>query len=458
MQEWQCTFLPRASDDSKAGFTAHIPNKRGMTDFQFDPTPLRARFPSLSLTLDAHPAVFFDNPGGTQVPEAVIDAVSSYYKSANANVGGAFETSRRTDSVVAEARAAAADLLNAPGPETIVFGPSMTALTFHLARSLAESIQPGDEVVVTALDHDANVAPWADLEAAGAKLHVVPVHLTDGTLDMDCLASVLSPRTKLVAVTHASNAVGTVPDVAQIIQMAHAVGALVFVDAVQYAPHGPIDVQTLDCDFLACSPYKFFGPHAGILYGKAEHLRRLTPHKVKPSKDAIPYRWELGTLNHEGLAGVSAAIAYLESIGTQYGLPFQAEYAAQGHTGRRLTLKTALAAVRAYEQTLSRHLITSLQSIPDIKIYGLTDPARLDERLPTVAFTWPRLTPRETAEYLAEFGICVWSGNYYALRLVEALGLEGSGGAVRVGLAHYNTIDEIDRMIAALQGVPQVKA
>lgn len=426
--------------------------------FQFDPLPLRARFPSLSLMLDARPAVFFDNPGGTQVPESVIDAVSSYYKSANANVGGAFATSRRTDAVVAKARAAAADLLNAPGPETIVFGPSMTALTFHLARSLAETIQPGDEVVVTALDHDANVAPWADLEAAGAKLRVVPVHLADGTLDIDCLASALSPRTRLVAVTHASNAVGTVPDVAQITQRAHEFGALVFVDAVQYAPHGPIDVQKLGCDFLACSPYKFFGPHAGILYGKAEHLERLTPHKVKPSKDSIPYRWELGTLNHEGLAGVTAAIAYLERIGTLYGSPFQAGYEALGYTGRRLTLKTAMAAVRAYEQTLSQHLLTGLQSLPDIKIYGLTDPARLDERLPTVAFTWPRLTPRETAEYLAAHGICVWSGNYYALRLMEALGLEGCGGAVRVGLAHYNTTQEIDRMVAALQSVPKVNA
>ena len=200
-----------------------------------------------------------------------------------------------------------------------------------------------------------------------------------------------------------------------------------------------------------------FGPHAGILYGKAEHLKRLTPHKVKPSKDAIPYRWELGTLNHEGLAGVTAAIAYLHSIGERFGLPFGAEYQAQGYAGRRLTLKTAMAAVRAYEQPLSRHLITSLQSIPDIKIYGLTDPARLDERLPTVAWTWPRLSPRETAEYLASFGICVWSGNYYALRLMEALGLEGHGGAVRVGLAHYNTTEEVDRMIAALRDVPQAK-
>ena len=424
-----------------------------MLDAEFDPSPLRREFPSLALTLDANPAVFFDNPGGTQVPSAVIEAVSNYYKTSNANVGGAFETSRRTDRVVADARQAMADLLNAPGPETIVFGPSMTALTFHLARSLAETIQPGDEVVVTALDHDANIAPWTDLEAVGAILRVVDVDLANATLNMDSFARALSPRTKLVAVTHASNAVGTVPPVAALTRLAHECGALVFVDAVQYAPHGPIDVQKLDCDFLACSPYKFFGPHAGVLYGKAEHLTRLTPHKVKPSKNATPYRWELGTLSHESLAGVSAAISYLAGIGEQFGGPFGADYAAQGYAGRRLTLKTAMAAVRTYEQTLSQHLISGLLTLPDVTIYGLTDLERLDERLPTVAFTWPRLSPRETAEYLASRGICVWSGNYYALRLMEAFGLEERGGAVRVGLAHYNTAEEIDRMIAALRDV-----
>ena len=426
-----------------------------MTTFEFDPAPLRAQFPSLSLTLDGHPAVFFDNPGGTQVPQSVIDAVSGYYAHANANVGGAFETSRRTDDIVAEARRAVADLLNAPGPETIIFGPSMTALTFHLARSLAETIAPGDEVVVTALDHDANVAPWTDLEAAGATVKVVPIHLADGTLDMAAFQNALSARTRLVAVTHASNAVGTVPDVKRIVEMAHAVRALVFIDAVQYAPHGPIDVQDLDCDFLACSPYKFFGPHQGVLYGKAEHLTRLKPHKVRPSKDSLPYRWELGTLSHESLTGVTAAVAYLEGVGTRFGAPFAAEWVRRGFAGRRLTLKTALSAIRAYEQTLSRHLLAGLQSLPDVTMYGLADLNRLDERLPTVAFTWPRLSPRETAEYLARRGFCVWSGNYYALGLMEAFGLEGHGGAVRVGLAHYNTPEEIDAMIAALHQVPQ---
>jgi len=415
----------------------------------FDPTPLRAQFPSLSLTLDGHPAVFFDNPGGTQVPNRVIEAVADYYRSSNANVGGAFATSRRTDAVVAGARAAVADLLNAPGPETIVFGPSMTALTFHLARSLAETIKPGDEVVVTTLDHDANVAPWLDLEASGAVIRVIDIHPEDGTLDMEGLQAALSPQTRLVAVTAASNAVGTMPDVARIIQMAHEVGALVFVDAVQFAPHAPVDVQALDCDFLACSAYKFFGPHMGVLYGKAEHLTRLTPHKVRPSKDAIPYRWESGTLNHEGLAGVTAAVDYLAGVGERFGPPAP---------DRRLQLKAAMSAIREYEQTLSRRLLEGLKAIGDITIYGLTDSARLDERLPTVAFTWPRLAPRETAEYLAARGFCVWSGNYYALGLMERLGLEGYGGAVRVGLAHYNAVAEIDRMVAALQDVPKASA
>ena len=428
---------------ASAKFIRDLLNEKAMK--AFDPTPLRVQFPALSQTLDGHPAVFFDNPGGTQVPQDVIDAVSDYYRRSNANVGGAFATSRRTDTVVARARQAVADLLNAPGPENVVFGPSMTALTFHLARSLAETITPGDEIVITTLDHDANVTPWTDLEAAGAVIRVVDVH-DDGTLDMDGLAEALSRRTRLVAVTHASNALGTVPNVTRVIRLAHDAGAQVFVDAVQYAPHGPIDVQALDCDFLACSAYKFFGPHVGILYGKMEALARLTPHKVRPAKDAVPYRWEQGTLNHEGLAGVTAAVDYLAGVIGQAG------------PERRVALGASMGAVRDYEQTLSRHLLDGLESLGDVQVYGLTDRARLGERLPTVAFTWPRLSPRQTAEWLADRGICVWSGNYYALRLMERLGLEGQGGAVRVGLAHYNTHAEIDRLIAVLQEVPKASA
>jgi cysteine desulfurase family protein (TIGR01976 family) len=419
----------------------------------FDPAPLRAQFPALSLELNGHPAVFFDNPGGTQVPLRVIDAVSHYYREQNANTGGAFETSRRTDEVVDDARRAMAVLLNAPGPGNIVFGPNMTTLTFHLARSIAHTIRPGDEIVVTDLDHDANVAPWMDLREQGAEVRVVPINKDDCAVNMEAMRGAITERTRLVAISHASNAVGTIPDVATITRLAHDVGAWVYVDAVQYAPHGPIDVQALGCDFLACSAYKFFGPHVGILYGKAEHLERLRPHKVRPSRDVTPWRWETGTLNHEGLAGTAAAVDYLAEVGKRCGAPWDEDCAASGFSGRGLTLKTAMRAIQEYERELSARLIRGLQELNGIRVYGITDPARFGERLPTVAFTWSRLSPRATVELLADNGICAWSGNYYALRLMEALGLEAEGGAVRIGLTHYNTVEEMDRLLGVLAKV-----
>ena len=420
----------------------------------------RRKFSSLAQTWEGQPAVFFDNPGGTQVPDSVIDATARYYREQNANVGGAFPTSRRTDDVVTRARQDMADLLNAASPHEIVFGANMTTLTFHLARSIADTIQPGDEVVVTNLDHDANVAPWTDLRAQGAVVKIVDIDTSDCTLPLENVQNALSERTKLVAITHASNAVGTVPDVAAIIRMAHDVGALVFVDAVQFAPHGPIDVQALDCDFLACSAYKFFGPHVGILYGKTAHLERLTPHKVRPAKNAIPYRWETGTLNHEGLAGVSAAVQYFSTITQGSNGNAETEAGTSVAVGephhkhrRHETLGKAMQMVKAYEETLSCYLLESLKTLDDITLYGIADPNRLAERVPTFAFTWPRLSPRSTVEHLARHGIAAWSGNYYALRLMEKLGLEAEGGAVRIGLAHYNTTEEIDRLIAALHEV-----
>ena len=420
----------------------------------FDVAAARRQFQSLAQTWNGLPATFFDNPGGTQVPDVVIEAVARYYREQNANVGGAFATSKRTDDVVTRARQDMADLLNASTPHEIVFGANMTTLTFHLARSLADTIQSGDEIVITNLDHDANVTPWTDLQAQGAVIKVVDIDPNDCTLPLENVRAALSKRTRLVAITHASNAVGTIPDVAAIIEMAHHAGALVFVDAVQYAPHGPLDVQALDCDFLACSAYKFFGPHVGILYGKAHLLETLKPHKVRPSKNAIPYRWETGTLNHEGLAGVSAAVNYLAtlSVTAQSG----ETPSPSGHKHRRHdTLAYAMQGVKDYEQTLCRRLLSGLQEFDDLTIYGLNDPARLNERVPTVAFTWPRLSPRATSEHLAHSGIAAWSGNYYALRLMERLGLEAEGGAVRIGLAHYNTPEEVDRLIAALHEVTE---
>ena len=415
----------------------------------FEVHAARRQFGSLAQTWGPHRAVFMDNPGGTQVPDSVIEAVSHYYKEQNANVGGAFATSKRTDGVLSQARHSMADLLNANDPREIVFGANMTTLTFHLARSLADTIQPGDEIVITNLDHDANVTPWTDLAAQGAVIKVVDIDPADCTLPLENFQAALSERTRLVAVTHASNAVGTIPDVAAITRLAHDVGALVFIDAVQYAPHGPIDVQELDCDFLSCSAYKFFGPHVGIMYGKMAHLESMTPHKVRPSKDMVPYRWETGTLNHEGLAGTSAAVAYLESLGYLAGHDRTTDESGR-YTGRRYALKQAMQAVKNYEQTLSQHLLAGLAQIDDITLYGITDTSRLNERVPTVAFTLAHSSPRAIAEHLAAQGIACWSGNYYALRLMERLELEADGGAVRVGLAHYNTLEEVDYLLTAL--------
>ncbi|MBC8104639.1 MAG: cysteine desulfurase-like protein [Cytophagales bacterium] len=421
----------------------------------FDTAPLRAQFPALRVKPTP---IFFDNPGGTQVPMGVIEAVGAYYARSNANVGGAFATSQRTDHVIADARQAMADLIGAPDPATIVFGASMTALTFHLARSFGETLRPGDEIVVTNLDHDANVTPWTDLAAQGAVLRSADIHPADGTLDLERFQAALTPgRTRLVAITHASNAIGTIPDVAAVTRLAHEAGALVFVDAVQYVPHGPVNVAALDCDFLACSAYKFFGPHVGVLYGKRAHLEHLTPHKVRPAKDTIPHRWETGTLNHEGIAGVAAAVRYLASVGELWAAPLVQSHIARGETPPRAALLAAMPAIKDYEAQLSRRLLAGLAQIEDITVYGLTDPERIEDRVPTVAFTWPRLSPRATCGYLAEkAGICAWSGNYYALRLMERLNLQESGGAVRIGCAHYNTSEEIDTLLSVLGETPRL--
>lgn len=422
----------------------------------FDTAPLRAQFPALEVSAEGRRQIFFDSPGGTQVPERVIEAVANYYRERNANTGGAFATSRRTDETLAGGRAAMAAMLNAASPDEIVFGANMTTLTFHLARSVADSLRPGDEIVVTNLDHDANVTPWTELESAGAVIRSVDFRPEDCHLPLEAFAEALSPRTRLVAVTHASNAVGTVPDVASVVRLAHAHNALVYVDAVQYAPHGPIDVQALDCDFLVCSAYKFFGPHLGVLYGKAQHLRELVPHKVRPASNALPNRWETGTQNHEGIAGAEAAVDYLADIGVRFGALYQS--ATAGYTGRRQTLKAAMHAIRSYEQKLTRALLAGLGRFPDIRIYGPADPNSVEDRLPTIAFTWPRLSPAATAASLAESGICCWSGNYYALRLMERLGLEQRGGAVRIGLTHCNTPEELETLFQALDRIPARRA
>ncbi len=411
-----------------------------------DVANLRRQFPALQDLYNGQPAVFFDNPGGTQVPQRVIDAMVDYLARRNANTHGLFETSKRTDATIAGARQAAADLLGAK-PDEIVFGANMTSLAFQLSRSLARELKAGDEVVVTRLDHDANVAPWVAMARdAGVIVQYADVDLETCTLDMEHVRSLITTRTKLVAVGYASNLSGTINDVRTIVQWAKEAGSLSFVDAVQYAPHGLIDVKELDCDFLACSSYKFFGPHVGVLYGKPEHLARLVAYKVRPAEDTPPDRWETGTKNHEGLAGLTGAVDYLADLGSLYG-------GAMFSAPRRAKLIAAWTEIDRYEQMLIERLIGGLQAIKRVRIYGITNRADWRRRLATVSIRKEGTTPAQLAEALAAENIFAWNGNFYALGISEALGVEESGGVLRLGLVHYNTLDEIDRCLLALDKV-----
>jgi cysteine desulfurase family protein (TIGR01976 family) len=404
---------------------------------------VRSQFPSLSQTVDGQPAVFLDGPGGTQVPQRVIDAISDYLKNSNANTHGAYATSRRTDAVVAGARAAMADFFGCDQDE-VAFGPNMTTLTFAVSRAVGRELGPGDEIVLTHLDHDANVSPWRALEERGVKIRFVEINEEDCTLNMSDLAQKISSRTRVVAVGYASNAVGTINDVKEIIQLAHHKGALAYIDAVHYAPHGPIDVRALDCDFLACSSYKFFGPHMGILYGKREHLQRLQPYKVRANTNAIPHRWEWGTLNHECIAGITACVDYLADLGRQVD---------PSVSTRRAALLAAYGAIQQHEQGLAEILISGLLAIPGLTFYGIRDLKNLDRRCPTVAVRIAGHTPLELATKLGERGFFTWDGNYYALNLSERLDVEKDGGFLRIGLAHYNTAEEVQRFLSALREI-----
>jgi cysteine desulfurase family protein (TIGR01976 family) len=406
---------------------------------------LRAQFPALRQTHGDQPVVFLDNPGGTQVPQTVSDAISDYLIHHNANHDGAFATSQRSDAILHEAHCAMADLLNSASPDEIVFGPNMTTLALSISRALSRELGPGDEIIVTRMDHDANIAPWLLVaEDTGATVRWADFDVEDYTLDMAALRELINPKTKIVAVGYASNATGTVHDVKTIVDWAHAAGALVFVDAVQYAPHGPIDVQALGCDLLACSAYKFFGPHQGVLYGRYALLDRLQAYKVRPAPALPPGKFETGTQNHEGIAGTLAAVNYLAGIGRQYGAPFVSHF--PDLTGRRLDLKTGMTVLREYDHILSAAILDELEALPGVQIHGVTDRRRLVERVPTVSFTWGDRHPREIAEALGAQGIYVWDGHYYALSVVERLGLVDSGGMVRIGAVHYNTVDEIRRL------------
>lgn len=418
----------------------------------FDPNVIRQQFPALD-----RPAIFLDNPAGTQISKQSLDRINRYLLENNANHEGLFETSRRSDEVLHEAHAAIADFLNASRPEEIIFGNNMTTLTLHMSRSLARNLQAGDNLLVTRLDHDANISPWMWIaEDRGCNLIWVDIDVENGTLDLNDFAKALERKPKIAAFGYASNLLGTVNPVKQLTKMAHQAGALVYIDAVQYAPHGPIDVQDINCDFLVCSSYKFFGPHAGALFGKYDLLNELKAYKVRPASNELPYKFETGTQNHEGIAGVLGALEYFEWLGNQFGNG-QAQAAAlsgeavskswkeAGFSGRRLLYKQAMSTIREHEKELSRALIEAIASVHGTHIYGVTDPDRLDERVPTVSFTLEDRDPAKIAEAIGKQGIYVWNGHNYALASVERLGLLEAGGMIRVGPVHYNTLDEIHR-------------
>ena len=416
-----------------------------------DLSPVRSQFPALALQDAGRPAVYFDGAGGTQVPQSVVDAMGRYLIQANANHGGAFRTSRESDAILAAAHEAMADLLNAPSAQEIVFGANMTTLTFALSRAIGRELVPGDEIIITRLDHDADRAPWLALAELGVIVHEIDFDPADCTLRLDELAAKLNERTKVVAVGYASNAVGTVNPVAQIAQMAHSVGAWLWVDAVHYAPHGPIDVQALDCDFLVCSPYKFFGPHAAAVWGRYDLLDRLRAYKVRPAGNLPPDKFETGTQSHEAQAGTLAAVEYLAELGEEFGAAFADRF--PGFTGRRLVLKQALTAIQTYERPLFKRFVTGLLEIPGLSFYGIRDFDRFDQRTPTAAFRLKDRSPREVEERLSQRGIYVWSGNFHAIAVTERLGLEGSGGVVRAGIAHYNTQEEVDFCLTCLREI-----
>lgn len=401
---------------------------------------VRSQFPSLKTLVNGQPAAFLDGPAGTQVPKQVMDAIQNYLLTSNANTGGLFPTSLKSDEMIANTRAAMADFFHCEANE-VVFGPNMTTITFALSRAIGRELRPGDEILLTTLDHDANFSPWKALEEKCVTIRVADIHEDDCTLNLEDLKNKLSHRTRIVAVGYASNAVGTINPVREITRLAHAVGAMTFVDAVHYAPHGLIDVKDIDCDFLVCSPYKFFGPHMGTLFGKREHLERFRPYKVRASHDEIPERWETGTQTHELIAGIGAAVEYIAGVG---------RHTDQTAQTRRQALTVAFRSTVACERQLIRRLIDGLQTIPGLRIYGITDPSRFEERCSTLSLRIEDHSPQTIARFLAERGIFTWDGNYYALNLTERLQVEDKGGMLRIGLVHYNTLEEVEHLLAAL--------
>lgn len=400
----------------------------------------RRQFPALARQVDGRPAVYFDGPAGSQVPTRVIDAISDYLRTMNANHGGRFLTSIESDALLDKAHAAVADLLGTKHAEATIFGANMTSLTFAFSRALARTWQSGDEVIVTRLDHDANVRPWVlAARDAGATVHFIPFRSDDCTLDLDVLKSKLNNRTRLVAVGCASNAVGTINPVQEIARWSHQVGAQVYLDAVHFAPHALLYVGAWDCDYLACSAYKFFGPHVGILWGRPELLTALSAYKVNPAADSLPEKWMTGTQNHECIAGVLAAVEYLADLGRQF----------EPGADRRAALAAAFRQITQYERLLCEQLVAGLKKLSKIRLWGIADPKRFGQRVPTLSITHRERPAIALAEHLASRGIFAWHGNFYAWELSHALEQEPEG-LLRLGLLHYNTAEEVERVVSAL--------
>lgn len=407
----------------------------------FDLASIRAQYPSLSQIDNDRPRLYFDNPAGTQVPSAVVERMSDCMLWASANIGGYFRTSILAAEIVNGARAAMADFLNAPSPDEIIFGQNMTSLTFHVSRSIGRFLNAGNEIILSQMDHDANVEPWVLLARDhDLKIRWLPFNAETFEFDLSALDDLLSSKTRLVCVGGASNLTGTINDIKTICSKARSAGAWTYIDAVQSAPHVVTDVQQTGCDFLSCSAYKFFGPHQGILWGRREVLEQLEAYRVRPAPEELPWCFETGTQSHEGIAGTAAAVDYFAAIG-----------AVQAEAGRRMQIEAALQFIFDYEQTLSTRLTAGLQELPGVKVQGITDPAAMTRRVPTVSFTHDKLSPDEIAGALAKRNIFVWSGHNYAIEAARALDLDDSGGAVRIGAVHYNSIEEINVLLNTLE-------
>ena len=414
---------------------------------------IRAQFPALQQESNGKHWTYLDNPGGTQVPRRVIDAISRCLVESNANLGGAFATTVAAGQLVDEAHKAMADFVNAHSPDEIIFGQNMTSLTFHMSRSIGKMMSAGDEIILTCMEHDANVTPWELLaHDMGLEIKRLPFNRDSFEFELDQLSALVSDRTRLVCFNHASNMTGTINDVKAVSEIAHRVGALVYVDSVQFAPHGAIDVQDLGCDFLVCSAYKFFGPHISMLWGREELLKELEPYKLRAAGDGLPDRFEIGTLSHEAMAGATAAINYFDWIGTEL-TPEHHHQAWQHLEGRRRSIHAAMDYLFEYEKALTERMIDGLQAIKGLTVQGITDPEAMDRRVPTISFTMEGWDPADIAQRLAGENIFVWSGHNYAIEPAKWLGIYDRGSVLRIGLAHYNSLEEVDRTVRMLEDI-----